>query len=79
MIIDPILKAGIARGVGAGLTFQHDRSAIGHDQAGPYQKHTRLTERRLGYRKFLSGVRPAGSGRNRPVGEYRKHFQLPAP
>ena len=47
MIVDPILKTGIAGSVGAGLTLQHDRSAIGHDQAGPYQKHTRLTERDL--------------------------------
>ena len=47
MIVDPILETGIAGGVGTGLTFQDNRSAIGHDQAGPYQKHTRLTERNL--------------------------------
>jgi hypothetical protein len=47
MIIDPILKTGITGGVGAGLALKHDRAAIGHDQTGPDQQHTGLTERNL--------------------------------
>lgn len=47
MIVDLILETCIAAGVDAGLTLQHNRSAIGHDQAGPDQQHTGLAERNL--------------------------------
>ena len=47
MIVDLILKAGIAGGIGARLTLQHDRAAVRHDQAGPDQQDTRLRERNL--------------------------------
>ena len=47
MIVDLILKSRITGGVGARLTFQHDRAAVRHDQAGPDKQDTRLTERDL--------------------------------
>ena len=33
MIVDLVFDAGIAFGVGAGLAFEDDRSAVGHDQS----------------------------------------------
>src|SRR5579883_306045 len=42
--VDLVLEAGIAFGIGAGLTLQNDRAAVRHDQAIPYEKGTRLPE-----------------------------------
>ena len=47
MIVDVVLKTGIAGGIGARLTLQHDRAAVRHDQAGPDQQDARLPERNL--------------------------------
>src|SRR6266478_7405749 len=44
MIVDLVLETGKTGGIGAGLTLQHDRAAVRHDQAGPDQQHARLTE-----------------------------------
>ena len=44
MIVDLVLEAGIAGGVGAGLPLQHDRGSIGHDEPGPDEEHAPLAE-----------------------------------
>src|SRR5882762_8083178 len=47
VIVDLVLEPGIAGGIGARLTLQHDRTAVRHDQASPDQQYTRLRERNL--------------------------------
>jgi hypothetical protein len=44
MIIDAILKPGIAFGVRAGLAFQHDRAAVREDQPVPDEQDAPLAE-----------------------------------
>jgi hypothetical protein len=44
MIVHLVLEAGVTGGIGTRLTLQHDRAAVRHDQAGPDQQDTRLTE-----------------------------------
>src|SRR6185312_4815232 len=44
MVIDTILKPGIAFGIGARLALQHDRAAIREDQPVPDQEHPTLAE-----------------------------------
>jgi len=47
VIVDPILKAGIAGCVGARLALKHDGASVRHEQTGPNQEHARLPERDL--------------------------------
>ena len=44
MVVDLVLEACIAFGIGAGLTLQNDRAAVRHDQAIPYEERTCLPE-----------------------------------
>ena len=44
MIVDAVLEAGIAFGVGAGLAFQNDGAAVRNDQPVPDQQHAALAE-----------------------------------
>ena len=44
IVIDSILKAGIAGGVGAGLTLQHDRATVRQYETVPDEKHAALPE-----------------------------------
>jgi hypothetical protein len=46
MIIDAILKPGIAFGVRTGLAFQHDRAAVREDQPVPDEQDAPLPEPR---------------------------------
>jgi hypothetical protein len=39
-----IWRVGMTAGIGPLLSLQNDRTAIGHDQAGPDQEHARLPE-----------------------------------
>ena len=39
MIVDFILESYMAGGVGTGLTLQHNRTAIRHNQSCPDQQH----------------------------------------
>jgi len=48
MVIDAILKPGIAGSVSTRLAFQHDGAAIGQDQAVPDEEDAALPERRAG-------------------------------
>ena len=47
MIIDAILKPGIAFRVGAGLVFKHDRLAVRKNDPVPDEQDTRLAEGHL--------------------------------
>src|SRR6267154_3836024 len=47
MIVDLILKTGVASGVCALLPLEHDRATVRHDQPGPHQQYPRLAERDL--------------------------------
>ena len=38
MVVDLVLKAGIAGGVGAGLALENDRFAAGQDEPRPDQQ-----------------------------------------
>ena len=42
MIIDAILKAGIALRVGAGLALENDGAAVRHDEPVPDEQHAAL-------------------------------------
>src|SRR5690242_17619605 len=42
VVVDLVLEAGIALGIGAGLTLQHDRATVRHDQAIPDEERTCL-------------------------------------
>ncbi len=42
MIVQVVLQAGIALGVGAGLVIEDDGLTVGHDQPGPDELDTRL-------------------------------------
>src|SRR6185437_4019105 len=44
VVVDFVFEAGIAFGIGAGLTLKNDRAAVRHDQAIPYEKRTCLPE-----------------------------------
>ena len=47
MIVDLVLETGIAFGVGARLTFEHDGATIGKDEPSPDEENARLPERDL--------------------------------
>src|SRR6266478_4724972 len=47
MIVDLILKTGVAPGVCALLPLEHDRATVRQDQPGPHQQYPRLAERDL--------------------------------
>src|ERR1700687_2871372 len=47
MIVDLILKTGVAPGVCALLPLEHDRATIRHDQPVPHPQYPRLAERDL--------------------------------
>ena len=44
MVVDLVLEAGIAFGIGARLTLQNDRAAVRHDQAIPDEQRACLPE-----------------------------------
>ena len=44
VVVDLVLEAGIAFGIGAGLTLEHDRAAVRHDQAIPDEQRARLAK-----------------------------------
>src|SRR6266446_7341168 len=47
MIVDLILKTGVAPGVCALLPLEHDRATVRQDQPGPHQQYPRLAQRDL--------------------------------
>ena len=47
MVVDLVLEAGVAFGIGAGLALQNDRAAVRHDQTIPDQQRPGLTEGNL--------------------------------
>src|SRR5438105_10398188 len=47
VVVDLVLKTGIALSIGTRLPLQDDRTAVWHDQSGPDQEDARLAERDL--------------------------------
>jgi hypothetical protein len=61
MIVDVILKPGVALGVRARLALQNDRVAARHDDPCPDQQHTALPKSDGGVVLARSASHPAGS------------------